>query len=568
MLISATPEYYGEIKRIIDRIDSQPPQVVIQVTIAEVQLNNTEEAGVEVGLQSPVFFTRGANTTPGFNFNMNNILPNSAVVSESVVGFQGLGNLGLGRTSPNQGVGGFVFSASSDTFNLLVRALKAQGRVDVLSRPQIQVADNQTGYVQVGQDFPIPDTSTITNGLAQQAIDYRPIGVTLRVTPRVNPDGKVLMRVEPSVSSVQPGTVAAGGVQAAVFNQQMVQTTVLASDGETIVLGGLISKQETRNEVGIPYAKDIPYLGALFRYRTHVTARREILVIMTPHIIRSEYDQARILAEESGKLKWCLPEVAAAHKHGMEVMGPASQGARPVPVGQPQPQPNFVPGPAYFGTFNAPIPLDGAPAFQPGVAPGVLQPGTVQPQPGTMPPGFVPPAMQPGAVMPPVGAAVLPMMPAQPLSPVPAPQPLVQPPMAQPQPNLGTLPPVALPGNPGAALPQLWPTQPPAAVVPVSAAVPAPVPTAFTPPVAYTPPVGPVVARPVTPGFVMQPPASALPPVPVVTPVANRNFGMATPAAPVPAVQPKPSVGKEAPPADQKPTPKATEGKSWVFDRR
>ena len=152
--------------------------------------------------------------------------------------------------------------------------------------------------------------------------------------------------VSPQVTSVQPGTVSVGGVQASVFNSQTVQTTVLASDGETIVLGGLISKQETRNETGVPYMKDIPYVGALFRYRTHQTQRREILVIVTPHIVRSEFDHARILAEESAKMKWCLPEIARMHTHGMEVMGPASQGARPVPTG---PQVGFVPGPAYFG---------------------------------------------------------------------------------------------------------------------------------------------------------------------------------------------------------------------------
>ncbi|MDY3556068.1 secretin N-terminal domain-containing protein [Gemmata sp. JC717] len=546
VLVSATPEYFGEIKRIIDKIDAQPPQVVIQVTIAEVQLNNTEELGVEVGLQSPVLFDRGTT----LNFNTTTALPAGNNVGNGIVGFQGLGNLGVGRSSPTQGVGGFVFSASNDTFSLLVRALKAQGRVDVLSRPQIQVADSQTGYVNIGQSYPVPTATTITNGLAQQGITYQDIGISLRVTPRVSPDGKVLMRVEPTVSSVQPNTVAVGGIQAAVFNSQTVQTTVLASDGETIVLGGLLSKTETKSEVGIPYAKDIPYLGALFRYRQHQVQKREILVIMTPHIVRSEYDNARILAEESAKLKWCLPEVLATHKHGGEVMGPAAAGARPVPTGAggPQGQPNFVPGPAYFGTFNAPIPLDGGPATG-----GMLQPGTPQPQPGTVvPPG----AMPQNTVMPPNGgAAILPVQPAPMLTPAPG---------TMPAPGVSAPP---LPGTPGAALPSS------SGVMPVSASQPVFAPPSFPQPgfAPAVPAVAPQIpAAPQGAGYVMQQPGQPVPaaPAPAVPGAPNRGFAMSAPPAAAPT-QSEPGRGKDASPVEQKPYLNATEGtKSWVHDIR
>jgi type II secretory pathway component GspD/PulD (secretin) len=593
VLISATPEYYGEIRRIIEKIDSQPPQVVIQVTIAEVQLNNTEEAGVETGIQSPVLFTRGItgglpNTNVGFNFNnVTQPLANANLGSAETVGFQGLGNLGVGRSSLTQGVGGFVFSASSDTFSLLVRALKAQGRVDVLSRPQIQVADNQIGYVNVGQNFPVATASTITNGLAQQGIEYRDIGITLRVTPRINPDGKVLMRVEPSVSSVQPGTVSVGGIQAAVFNQQVLQTTVLASDGETIVLGGLINKQEARNETGIPYMKDIPYVGALFRYRTHTIARREILIIMTPHIVRSEIDQARILAEESAKMRWCLPEVLNAHSHGGEVMEPASRGARPVPVGGPQ-GPNFVPGPAYFGNINESAPLNTAPVYQPApMQPGFAQPGMLQP--GTPQPAYIPPSAQPGAMqpnMPPMGAAVLPAMPTQPFVPMPG-QPAVPGASFQPQPQLQPLP-----GVPTTAAPQMWPNQPGNNLIPVGGTQPLfGTPNTLQPATTLQPtaPANPVPAYTMQPAPGTQPampPATAIPapgypmtgsPVGAVpayaqpqygTPVRGYTSGYTMGAAPTNVSQPKPATAQDAPPADKKPAKKAKEGLSWVFDRR
>ena len=179
--------------RLIAELDADTPQVVIQVLIAEVDLTGDEEFGVELGLQSPVLFNRSifpfgtcigtggsvsyANATggsvaagrhgqqhrstrrriPGFNFNQ----PTPAAGQQpwscppASVGFQGLTSLGVGRVSPTSGIGGFVFSASSDTFNLLIRALKTQGRIDILSRPQVMTLDNQSASVLRRPERPV-----------------------------------------------------------------------------------------------------------------------------------------------------------------------------------------------------------------------------------------------------------------------------------------------------------------------------------------------------------------------------------------------------------------------------
>jgi general secretion pathway protein D len=421
IIVEATPQYMAEVRRLVAILDVPPPQVMIQVTIAEVQLANAQEMGVETGLQSRVLFNRNIgtqigtagvnNSTPGFNFNTTTPLPN-AVVDPGLVGFQGLGNLGVGRASATQGVGGFVFSAAGESFTLLARALQAQGRIEVLSRPMVQVTDNQTGYVQVGQDFPYLSTANATVGVTTQNIDYRSIGVVMRVTPRVSADGKVLMRVEPQVSSVTPSAIQLGnGLQSPAFNVQTVQTTVLASDGETIVLGGLISKQDNRQENGIPFFKNIPYVGALFRYRTQAVQKRELIIIMTPHIIRSEFDQARMLTEEMRRLNLCIPDIAKLHGHGMEVIGPAMKGANPVPVPTHH---GYPAGPAYFGPLGGDanpgmlvVPQATAPQTSPqtGIViqqgtPGLVgaQPPVVyQPTPQPMP---VPVQQQPPVIMP------------------------------------------------------------------------------------------------------------------------------------------------------------------------
>ena len=132
---------------------------------ALVDLNNQNEFGVEIGLQSPVLFRRGVTSSttasPGFQFNTTT-LGNVPVADPGVVGYQSLTNLGVGRVSTKSNVGGFVFSASSDSVNVLIRALQVQGRIDILSRPQLMALDNQTAIINIGQDIPIIASSNVT----------------------------------------------------------------------------------------------------------------------------------------------------------------------------------------------------------------------------------------------------------------------------------------------------------------------------------------------------------------------------------------------------------------------
>ena len=213
--------------RLVAELDAEQPQVVIQVLIADVKLTGSEDFGVEIGLQSPVLFKRtvynpasGAfaptsgiaptgsslsvtnaalTTQPGYNFLGNpSAYPGSnPAVDPSVVGFQGINALGTGRVGAN-GVGGFVFSAAADSFNLLIRALKTQGRIDVLSRPQVTTLDNQQARVFVGQNYPLLLGSNVTaTGVINNNIQYQAVGVELLVTPKITPDGRVIMRLSP-----------------------------------------------------------------------------------------------------------------------------------------------------------------------------------------------------------------------------------------------------------------------------------------------------------------------------------------------------------------------------------
>ncbi|MGL6075152.1 MAG: secretin N-terminal domain-containing protein [Fimbriiglobus sp.] len=331
LLVTGTPDMINKVSMLVSQLDIVPMMVHVKVTIAEVSLTNRNEFGVELGLQSPVLFARSTVTqgagTPGYLFNTTAPLANGNLAQQSTVGFQGLGSLGVGRGA--NGVGGFVFSAASDTVSVLIRALHTQGRAQILSTPTLLLTDNQQGFFQVGQKFPLLGGSTLAGtGAAQQDITYADIGIVLRVTPRIDPNGRVLMRIEPSVSSPNPNLVPLGnGVQATIIDNQTVQTTVSAEDGETIIIGGLIRKSDSNSENKIPILGDLPWVGAAFRYRVQDKQRRELMFIVTPQIIRGTADLARISAEQARQMSWGFRDVAEQHGYGANVL--SGQAAMP-----------------------------------------------------------------------------------------------------------------------------------------------------------------------------------------------------------------------------------------------
>lgn len=342
LLVNATPEYFDKVVNLIAKLDTAPPQVVISVLIAEVTMNGFEDFGMQIGLQTPLLFQRGnpaippatvATFIPGYAFaSGSSPLGTNALVNPSQVGFQGLSDVGLTRVAPTGNIGGFVFSAGSDTVNVLIRTLKTQNRINVLSRPQLQTLDNQTAYINVGQNVPV--VGNVTQGqigtLPVTSIDRYDIGINMQVTPRITPDGRVLMRVIPEVSSISPSTVQlGGGIQGTIFNKQHLETTVFANDGETIILGGLITKRDEKNETKIPWLGDLPGIGAAFRYRTYSNTKTELVFIMTPHIIRNADEQARIIADEVRRIHWKHSDVLRVH--GPENCSVIAPGLMPEP---------------------------------------------------------------------------------------------------------------------------------------------------------------------------------------------------------------------------------------------
>lgn len=398
LIVSATPEYYSQITGIISELDATPPQVIIQALIVEVQLDNTDEFGVELGFQDPTLFTRSivaaaedlvtinnvTNTpgvgqvqetqiisqsgTPGFNFNnTSTALGNNASGSNSTIGTQGLSNFSLGRQNSDLGFGGFVFSAQSDAVSVLVRALAARRTVHVLSRPQIRTTSNSTASIQVGQQVPVVDGVTQNVNFVTPNIVQRDVGIILEVTPRVTQDGTIAMEVYAEKSSLSPGGVpvftdptTGNSIESPILDTAIADTVVSVPNGQTIVIGGMITKSDETLERKVPWLGDLPVVGRLFRYDGTNTARTELLIFLTPRIIYGDADSELIKQVEAERLHFVESDAEELHgplysvqPTGMDPQsmfheGPPSQsdfmlyGAPQQDAGQPIPDDSIV----------------------------------------------------------------------------------------------------------------------------------------------------------------------------------------------------------------------------------
>ncbi|MFQ5423301.1 MAG: secretin N-terminal domain-containing protein [Phycisphaerae bacterium] len=283
LLISASPRFKSSVLNMVEQLDLPPPQVMIQVMIAEVTLSDRFEMGLEFALQQLRF--------------SETALPGGNGVLQSTH-FDVIGGTDVGAAG--SGVGGFSFTITGEDFNFLVRALQSDSRLEVIQRPMIMCQDNQEANITIGNSVPfVRNTQVTDNGQVTSQIEYEDIGIILDVTPHINPDGWVYLRVAPEISAITDSTIDVGnGVLAPVFTSRTADTTVAVKDGETVVIGGLITTSENESETKVPFLGDLPGIGALFRSMSRTKDKTELLIALTPRIVRTVEDGRRLSIEE------------------------------------------------------------------------------------------------------------------------------------------------------------------------------------------------------------------------------------------------------------------------------
>ncbi len=283
LLINVDPRYEAEVLDIVSGLDQPPPQVSIEVLIIELQMETTLELGIEFAAQDLEFTAAGPDDTTTFDY-----------VYGTDLGASGAG------------LGGFSFTIAGRDFNFLLRTLQTETNLRVLSRPHIVATDKQPATVEVTNDVPyVSATSTTDAGQITTSVARQDIGIILEVEPQINPDGFVRLIITQEISDITDSTVTIQpGVNSPIFLRRRAETVVTVRDSETIVLGGLIQQREERSENKVPIIGDLPVVGSLFRYDNDNTRRNELLIVLTPRIIRTvdDFREESLLQRDSSQL--------------------------------------------------------------------------------------------------------------------------------------------------------------------------------------------------------------------------------------------------------------------------
>ena len=281
LIIKASKEDYQLIIDLLKKIDIVPRQVVIEVLIAEIALNKDLEFGVE-------WFFKTKFKTDGRWYTGNLVLGKYGAVPAK-----------MGEVS---GISYSIFRG--DELRGLIKALDSISKVHILSNPVILASDNKEAKIQIGQEIPII-TQKVANTASSnlnvtQSITYRDTGIILEVKPHINSSGLVKLDITQEVSEAS-GTIQ--GIDSPVISTRRMQTSLVVQNGHTVVLGGLIREKRDENESGVPILKDVPVLGNFFKWRTDSRNRTELLVAITPRVVRNMEEAEEVMRKFREKIE-------------------------------------------------------------------------------------------------------------------------------------------------------------------------------------------------------------------------------------------------------------------------
>lgn len=271
VIIVATAEDYTTIKQTIDKIDVVPRQVLIEAVIAQVDLIDNMSLGIAWSLKA-----------------------NLGGIFASTIGFN------APIATPTGTVGGFSFTAIDPGGNVraLISALATKSKAKLLATPHILVSDNREARIQVGSQVPIVTSETYgsLNVSQQRNIQYKDIGVILKVKPRINEGGLVSIELSQEISDYYTTKLYANEDQI-IINKTDVASNLVVQDSQTIIIGGLIREKISTSNTGIPWLNKIPILGYLFGSTADDSTQTEIVILLTPRVMKSMQDVSDITSE-------------------------------------------------------------------------------------------------------------------------------------------------------------------------------------------------------------------------------------------------------------------------------
>jgi len=279
VIMICSPAVYRQYLGLLRQLDTQTKQVLIEATIAELSLTDELKYGLE--------------------WYINNTIQGGPITGGT------LGNLGVNTA----GTLGMVFSYATATANLqaMLNAFATKNKANILSTPRLTVLDNHEAVIQVGQDVPVATgeqttaSSTVTNPTILTTIQYRSLGIILKVKPTINTEGLLTLELTQEVSDLSPTTGVGGSP---IILMRRINTSVVVAHGQTVALGGLMQEQKTVVENKVPLLGDIPLIGNLFKVTDKTTERTELLILVTPTILTKTDDATKVTDQLKKEMKW------------------------------------------------------------------------------------------------------------------------------------------------------------------------------------------------------------------------------------------------------------------------
>jgi cell division septation protein DedD len=376
LIVYGTAQEFQNIKNILKDLDAIPRQVLLDVLIMEVSLDDTEDFGVDYEI--------GRGTTTIFD---KTFLSRGAVLGRV------LSQVGAGNPSffPG-GISGVI--GSNQTVRALINALLSDSRARILSSPSVLATDNRPARIQVGSEEP-QATGTLTAATGaitpsqSTTIQYRNTGRIVTIIPQVNSQGLVNLQILAEVS--QRGLpVTVGQDSFPSFDIRQAETTAVVQDRDTLAIGGIIAENRSRDRRGIPYLMDIPVLGRFFGSTEEKNKRTELIMLITPNVIRNRNEGIAVTDEFKAKLSGVRSELERLEREQ------AKMKPKPLPQPPPMPEPNAV-QPVPQPPSTNPVPGQGASLPSSGQynsggwSPNPDQAGALTPRSGSVeepPPGY------------------------------------------------------------------------------------------------------------------------------------------------------------------------------------
>jgi type II secretion system protein D len=306
IIVLGNREVVVKVEKILDEMDVKAPQVALSTVIGQLTLTNDEEFGVDYFAKYNKRFV-GTSRNTGVALPVPSVSPagTAAPLLSSIVDPSNLIN--FSQIIQNVGSGTNIYVAAGNAFAAIVHLLESTGRFKVVSRPTVFTSNNKKAIIASGTEIPVP-VNTLTNATTintvasvSSSIEYKKVALQLEVVPLINSEKEVSLDILQKLDSVA-GTTRVSGNDIPNIATRYIRTNVSAANGSTIVLGGLIEDNKTKNYTGIPYLSRIPYVGALFRGTTSNKMRTELVVLMRPEVTLTKLDLYRLRQKSEDRM--------------------------------------------------------------------------------------------------------------------------------------------------------------------------------------------------------------------------------------------------------------------------